>query len=80
MNGCGDQFSELGLTGSQAPQDLWRQQDLAPCNEFRTSVPRHSVMSVRMRPAPHEDGAKYKATASGFEKTPHGYLKKTACI
>ena len=44
-------LSELGLTGSQTPRDLWRQQDLPPCrDEFRATVPRHGVVLVRFRP------------------------------
>ena len=45
-------WSELGLQGSQIPRDLWRQKDLPTCgNEFKTLVPRHGVVLVRLRPA-----------------------------
>lgn len=43
----------MGLSGPQAARDLWRQLDLGVFhNEFRTEVPRHGVILVRLTPAP----------------------------
>lgn len=42
-------WSDLGLTGSQAVRDLWRQKDLGRFdNQFQASVPRHGGVLVRM--------------------------------
>ena len=43
-------WSDLGLQGSQIVRDLWRQQDLGKYDgEFKSSVPRHGVVLVRLR-------------------------------
>ncbi len=42
-------WSDLGLTGRHAVRDLWRQQDLGRfANQFRTDVPRHGVVLVKV--------------------------------
>jgi alpha-galactosidase len=43
-------WSDLGLKGKRIVRDLWRQQDLGKYEgEFKTTVPRHGVVLVRMR-------------------------------
>ena len=43
-------WSDLGLTGERIVRDLWRQQDLGKHEgEFKTEVPRHGVVLVRLR-------------------------------
>jgi alpha-galactosidase len=45
-------WADLGLTGKQKVRDLWRQKDLgAFANAFSTTVPRHGVVLIRLRPA-----------------------------
>ncbi|MGA2661485.1 MAG: putative Ig domain-containing protein [Verrucomicrobiota bacterium] len=45
------QWTDLGLTGKRIVRDLWRQQDLGACqDQFKTTVPRHGVVLVRLRP------------------------------
>jgi alpha-galactosidase len=45
-------WADLGLTGKQAVRDLWRQQDLGQFqSSFGTTVARHGVTLVRVRPA-----------------------------
>ena len=47
----GARWVDLNLTGPQRVRDLWRQKELAPCDaEFKTTVPRHGVVLVRIRP------------------------------
>jgi hypothetical protein len=42
-------WSELGLNGSHRVRDLWRQRELGQIeNEFRTKVPAHGVVLVRI--------------------------------
>ena len=42
-------WTELGISGKQRVRDLWRQNDLGKFNhEFKTEVPRHGVMLVRL--------------------------------
>ncbi len=44
-------WTDLGLTGKQIVRDLWRQQDLDTCqDQFETTVPRHGVVLLRLRP------------------------------
>ena len=44
-------WSELGLEGRHIVRDLWRQKNLGTFkDEFRTSVPRHGVVLVKIRP------------------------------
>jgi alpha-galactosidase len=44
-------WTDLGLSGKQIVRDLWRQQDLDTCqDQFKTTVPRHGVVLVRLRP------------------------------
>ena len=44
-------WTDLGVTGKQRVRDLWRQKDLASCqDQFETVVPRHGVVLVRLRP------------------------------
>ena len=43
-------WSDLGLKGKQIVRDLWRQQDLGVFKgEFKTPVPRHGVVLIRLR-------------------------------
>jgi alpha-galactosidase len=43
-------WADLGLKGKRIVRDLWRQQDLGKFeNEFKTAVPRHGVVLVRLR-------------------------------
>jgi alpha-galactosidase len=45
-------WSTLGLDGKQHARDLWRQRDLGPVDsEYRSSIPRHGVVLLRLRPA-----------------------------
>jgi len=45
-------WSDLGVSGPQIVRDLWRQRDLGTFDaEFKTVVPRHGVVLVRLRPA-----------------------------
>jgi alpha-galactosidase len=42
----------LGLKGEQNVRDLWRQSDLGKfSDQFQTTIPRHGVVLVRIRPA-----------------------------
>ncbi len=42
-------WADLGITGKQHVRDVWRQKDLGKFNkEFKTEVPRHGVMFVRL--------------------------------
>ena len=44
-------WTDLGLTGRQIVRDLWRQQDLGAFeDQFKTTVPRHGVVLIRLRP------------------------------
>jgi alpha-galactosidase len=44
-------WSDLGLTGTKAVRDLWRQKDLGRfIDEFKATVPRHGVVLVRASP------------------------------
>jgi alpha-galactosidase len=43
-------WADLGIKGKRIVRDLWRQQDLGKYEgEFKTSVPRHGVVLVRLR-------------------------------
>ncbi len=43
-------WADLGLKGERIVRDLWRQQDLGKYEgEFKTAVPRHDVVLVRLR-------------------------------
>src|SRR4029077_471846 len=43
-------WSHLGVQGAQVVRDLWRQQDLGTFErEFKTNVPRHGVVLIRLR-------------------------------
>ena len=43
-------WTDLGIKGKQIVRDLWRQQDLGKYEgEFKTLVPRHGVVLVRLR-------------------------------
>jgi alpha-galactosidase len=43
-------WSDLGIKGGRVVRDLWRQRDLGKFNrEFKTQVPRHGVVLVRLR-------------------------------
>jgi alpha-galactosidase len=45
-------WAVLGVQGKQTVRDLWRQQDLGTfTGEFKTKVPRHGVVLVRVSPA-----------------------------
>jgi alpha-galactosidase len=45
-------WSDLGLKGEQNVRDLWRQSDLGKfSDQFQTTIPRHGVVLVRIRPA-----------------------------
>ena len=44
-------WSDLGVTGTKAVRDLWRQKDLGRfIDEFKATVPRHGVVLVRVSP------------------------------
>jgi alpha-galactosidase len=46
---CTAKWSDLGITGSRAVRDLWRQRDLGPSKgEFKATLPPHGVMLVRI--------------------------------
>jgi alpha-galactosidase len=45
-------WSDLGITGTQTVRDLWRQKDAGQFEgEFKTAVPRHGVVLVKISPA-----------------------------
>jgi alpha-galactosidase len=45
-------WSDLGLKGEQNVRDLWRQSDLGKFfDQFQTTIPRHGVVLLRIRPA-----------------------------
>jgi alpha-galactosidase len=45
-------WSDLGVAGSQAVQDLWRQKSLGAFDaEFSTDVPRHGAVLIKVSPA-----------------------------
>jgi alpha-galactosidase len=42
-------WADLGITGTAAVRDLWRQRDLGSfTSEFKAAVPRHGVVLVRV--------------------------------
>jgi alpha-galactosidase len=42
-------WSDLGISGKHIVRDLWRQKDLGSLDtEFRTLVPRHGVVLVKV--------------------------------
>lgn len=44
-------WSDLGISGKQTVRDLWRQKDLGQFeSEFKTTVPRHGVVLVKISP------------------------------
>ncbi len=45
-------WADVGVTGKQTVRDLWRQKDLGKFDgEFKTTVPRHGVVLVKLTPA-----------------------------
>jgi alpha-galactosidase len=43
-------WADLGIESKRIVRDLWRQQDLGKFDgEFKTQVPRHGVVLVRLR-------------------------------
>lgn len=45
-------WQDIGVTGRQEVRDLWRQKELGGFEaQFRSTVPRHGVILVRIRPA-----------------------------
>ena len=46
-------WEDLGLQGSHTVRDLWRQRDLGTFEDtFKTSVPRHGVVLIRLKASP----------------------------
>jgi alpha-galactosidase len=42
-------WTDLGLVGTKAVRDLWRQKDLGQFqDEFKSTVPRHGVILLRI--------------------------------